>query len=99
MADWKEKKVLVLGLGKSGVAASSYLADRGATVCAIDSQSNADLERVSHDLESRGIEVRLEANALPDSAFDLAVVSPGVPLDAPLMQRLAERKKIGRAHV
>lgn len=92
MADWKEKKVLVLGLGKSGVAASSYLADRGATVCAIDSQSNADLERVSHDLESRGIEVRLGANALPDSAFDLAVVSPGVPLDAPLMQRLAERK-------
>jgi UDP-N-acetylmuramoylalanine--D-glutamate ligase len=92
MADWKEKKVLVLGLGKSGVAAASYLADRGATVCAIDSQSNADLERVSHDLESRGIEVRLEANALPDSAFDLAVVSPGVPLDAPLMQRVAERK-------
>jgi UDP-N-acetylmuramoylalanine--D-glutamate ligase len=92
MADWKEKKVLVLGLGKSGVAAASYLADRGATVCAIDSQSNADLERVSHDLESRGIEVRLGANALPDSAFDLAVVSPGVPLDAPLMQRLAERK-------
>ncbi|MDA0750456.1 MAG: UDP-N-acetylmuramoyl-L-alanine--D-glutamate ligase [Verrucomicrobia bacterium] len=92
MADWKEKKVLVLGLGKSGVAASSYLADRGATVCAIDSQSNADLERVSHDLESRGIEVRLGANALPDSAFDLAVVSPGVPLDAPLMQKMAERK-------
>lgn len=92
MADWKEKKVLVLGLGKSGVAAASYLAYRGATVCAIDSQSNADLERVSHDLESRGIEVRLGANILPDSAFDLAVVSPGVPLDAPLMQKMAERK-------
>jgi UDP-N-acetylmuramoylalanine--D-glutamate ligase len=34
----------------------------------------------------------LGANILPDSAFDLAVVSPGVPLDAPLMQKMAERK-------
>lgn len=92
MADWKKKKIVVLGLGKSGVAAASYLVERGAAVCAIDTQSNADLERVAQELASKGIEVTLEAKSLPDHAFDLAVVSPGVPLDVPLMRMVAERR-------
>jgi len=92
MADWKQKSILLVGLGKSGVAAASYLAGRGAAVCAIDSETNADLEQLARELASKEIQVSLAASSIPDQAFDQVVVSPGVALDSPLMQMVAERK-------
>jgi UDP-N-acetylmuramoylalanine--D-glutamate ligase len=76
----KGKKILVVGLGRSGVAAAEFLHARGAIVTANDAQAEERLAAAS-DLRGRGIEV--VAGAHPRGLFesaDLIVASPGVPL-------------------
>ena len=43
----KNKRVLVVGLGKSGIAAALFLRDKGARVTVSDARSMAALERKS----------------------------------------------------
>jgi len=72
----KGKKALVIGAGKSGMAAARFLVSRGADVVLNDS---ADLSERS-DLRSEGI--MLAGGGHPMSLFDgpdIVVVSPGVP--------------------
>jgi UDP-N-acetylmuramoylalanine--D-glutamate ligase len=80
------KKVVVLGLGISGISAANFCAARGAEVLASD---EADESRLSGLQEiASGIEIRV-GRALPDPAdFDLVVPSPGIP-----RERYAERAR------
>lgn len=87
-----DKKVLVLGLGLSGVAASELLSSRGAEVLALDSADNESLRADGERLRKQGVTVRLGAKGLPGGAFDLAVVSPGVPPNNALFSEVRERK-------
>jgi len=83
----KNKRVLVVGLGKSGVAAAFFLADRGAKVTVSDAKSEAQLEKQIPALLDRGI--ALETGTHNERTFrdqDLIVVSPGVPSDQPQLQ-------------
>src|SRR5215467_7254343 len=83
----KNKRVLVVGLGKSGVAAAFFLADRGAKVAVSDAKSEAQLEKQIPALLDRGIS--LETGTHNERTFrdqDLIVVSPGVPSDQPQLQ-------------
>ena len=91
MADWNNKKVIVVGLGKSGLAAVDFLASQQAKVWAIDSKSNAALLKSAKSLEAKGINVLLGQKSLPTEAFDLAVLSPGVAMNAPTTLELKER--------
>jgi UDP-N-acetylmuramoylalanine--D-glutamate ligase len=71
------KRVVVVGLGRSGVAAARLCRARGADVIATDS---APLERLSP--EARSLDARIVAGShagVPFNAVDLVVVSPGVP--------------------
>lgn len=82
--DVQGKRVLVVGLGKSGIAAARFLHERGARVIANDLRDLQALDDVARDLQSLGIELALGSHdsALFTSA-DCIVVSPGVPrLDA-----------------
>jgi UDP-N-acetylmuramoylalanine--D-glutamate ligase len=75
----KGKKILVVGLGRSGVAAAEFLHARGAIVTANDAQPEEKLAAAG--LRGRGVEV--VAGAHPRELFenaDLIVASPGVPL-------------------
>ncbi len=75
------QKILVVGLGKSGIAAAEFLAARGAVVTANDSQSVENIIAVARQLKEKNIEVI--AGSHPPALFenaDLIVVSPGVPL-------------------
>ena len=89
----KDKRVVVVGLGTSGIAACRVLAARGARVIATDAKSR---ERVSADvlaLQGQGIALVLGGHAgakLPQA--DLVVVSPGVPMFAELAE--AERRGV-----
>jgi UDP-N-acetylmuramoylalanine--D-glutamate ligase len=68
-------RVLVLGLGLSGVSAARFCAGRGARVVAADEAAAGP----DPGLEAAGVEVRRGA-PFPDPAdFDLVVPSPGVP--------------------
>ena len=91
MFELTDKKVLVIGLGLSGEAASRLLLRRKARVTAIDAADGAGLRAVAGRLEESGATVELGAKAAPAGLFDLAVVSPGVPLSSPLVRALAER--------
>src|SRR3981081_2490056 len=84
----KDKRVLVVGLGKSGVASALFLKSHGARVTVSDSKPEAELRNEILLLLEHGITV--ETGGHGDRTFrgqDLIVVSPGVPVDAPqLMQ-------------
>jgi UDP-N-acetylmuramoylalanine--D-glutamate ligase len=87
----KDKRVLVVGLGKSGVASALFLKDRGARVTVSDTKSPDQLRDEIPVLLDHGITV--ETGGHGERTFrgqDLIVVSPGVPVDAkPLVQARA----------
>jgi UDP-N-acetylmuramoylalanine--D-glutamate ligase len=77
MVELAERRVLVLGLGLSGVSAANFCAEQGARVVAADEGAPAAREGLP-DLDPR-VERRI-GGAFPDpSDFDLVVPSPGVP--------------------
>jgi UDP-N-acetylmuramoylalanine--D-glutamate ligase len=86
------KHVLVVGLGKSGMAAAELLRRRGAKVVAVDGADTAALQRDAAQLKALGVAVQLGAEETPAAQFDLAVVSPGVPWSNPILQELNYRK-------
>jgi len=80
----KGKKVLVVGLGKSGLAAALFLRQRGAHVTVSDMRSAAALAKEIPALLEHGIMVESGGHGLLTfRRQDLIVVSPGVPLDTP----------------
>jgi UDP-N-acetylmuramoylalanine--D-glutamate ligase len=88
----ENKHVLVLGLGKSGLAAAALLRRRGARVVAVDSANTPALQRDAASLKASGITVELGAEEAPAVHFDLAVVSPGVAWSNPILQEMNCRK-------
>jgi UDP-N-acetylmuramoylalanine--D-glutamate ligase len=80
----KGKKVLVVGLGKSGLAAALFLRRRGAQVTVSDVRSAEALAKDIPALLEEGINVEAGGHGLLTfRRQDLIVVSPGVPLDTP----------------
>ena len=80
----KDKRVLVVGLGKSGVASALFLKAHGARVTVSDTKSGDELHNEIPALLDQGITV--ETGGHGERTFrgqDLIVVSPGVPTDAP----------------
>jgi UDP-N-acetylmuramoylalanine--D-glutamate ligase len=82
------RRALVLGLARSGEAASLALARHGVDVVAVDRTETGALGR----LREAGVEVVVGAEdpALLDG-MDLMVKSPGVPRDAPLVEAARRR--------
>src|SRR5258708_2458821 len=79
----KEKRVLVVGLGRSGVASALFLKSQGARVTVSDAKSEDQLREEIPALLDLGIAV--ETGGHGERTFqnqDLIVVSPGVPVDA-----------------
>jgi UDP-N-acetylmuramoylalanine--D-glutamate ligase len=82
------KKILVVGLGKSGLAAAEFLSSRGAIVTANDAQPAEKIAPAINQLIEKNIEV--VAGSHPISLFensDLIVASPGVPLALECFQK------------
>src|ERR1700722_14997481 len=91
------KRVLVVGLGKSGVASALFLKAHGARVTVSDTKSGDDLRNEIPVLLDHGITV--ETGGHGERTFqgqDLIVVSPGVPIDAP---PLAQARSLGESVV
>lgn len=82
--DVKGKRVLVVGMGKSGIASALFLADQGARVAVSDTRSEEELHHEIPQLLDHGIGV--EAGYHGERTFkeqELIVISPGVPYDVP----------------
>src|SRR6267154_2624083 len=86
LMELNNKRVLVVGLGKSGVASALFLKAHGARVTVSDTKSGDELRNEIPALLDHGITV--ETGGHGERTFreqDLIVVSPGVPVDAPLL--------------
>jgi UDP-N-acetylmuramoylalanine--D-glutamate ligase len=80
----KGKKILVVGMARTGVATVKFLAPRGALVTATDTKPRAELETAVR--ETAGLPVTFHPGGHRREDFqeaDLIVVSPGVPMDIP----------------
>lgn len=78
--DVTNKRVLVVGLGKSGLAAVRLLAGRGANVIVNDLRDADALGPIADEARSYGAELALgHHDAALFSSVDQIVVSPGVP--------------------
>jgi UDP-N-acetylmuramoylalanine--D-glutamate ligase len=83
----KDKKVLVIGAAVTGVPVVKELSRLGAEIILNDSKKVDDLKSVIAEIEQ--LPIRLIAGGHPAElacGCDLVVVSPGVPLDIPLVQ-------------
>jgi UDP-N-acetylmuramoylalanine--D-glutamate ligase len=84
-------KILIVGLGRTGLSVARHLAARGEQVAVVDSRANPPgLETLSGELP----DVALFLGGFEPAAFeqaDLLVVSPGVSLDTPLIAEAIER--------
>jgi len=90
VSEFAGKRVLVVGLGVSGVAAARKLQELGADVRATDSsESPAVLERAAQ-LRTSGVEVETGGHELGKLDLDLAIVSPGIPPSAPIVRALQD---------
>jgi len=84
-----EKKVLVVGLGESGLAAAKWLVRQGSQVTVSEVRKKADFNKdVVADLLRSGVKLEFGGHRIKSFLeSDLIVVSPGISLDIrPLSQ-------------
>lgn len=88
--DWKDKKVLILGLSVSGKAAARYLAKEGANVYITEMREEKPEDKAQiEELNALGIKIEMGGHSEEFlSNLYLAVTSPSVPLDSDLYLRL-----------
>jgi UDP-N-acetylmuramoylalanine--D-glutamate ligase len=93
MFDLSGKKILVIGLARTGVATSLFCAKHGATVTAVDKRGDRELSEVAAQLRALGIKVVLGETPGEDVfQQELVIPSPGVPANGPLLQSIRLRK-------
>ncbi len=84
----KHKKILVVGLGKTGEQTAKFLLGKDAVVRVSDSSSIEKLGETAKELSKLGVEI--EAGAHSDETFlwaDTIVLSPGVPFSIPQVKK------------
>ena len=85
--DLKDKRILVCGLARSGLAAARLLVESGAAVTAYDAKEESQLSGDFDALRRAGCRFAFGGDpaALLENT-DLVVISPGIPWKAPLVQ-------------
>jgi len=85
--DLQGKRVLVVGLARTGVVASLFSAGYGATVTATDDRPESDFAEVAPRLRAAGVTLVLGAHT-PEIFLDqsLIVLSPGVPANLKVLE-------------
>lgn len=91
----KGKKIVVIGLARSGVPVAQFATERGAHVTITDVKTKTELEpfikllapfkKIKYDLGRHSIQTLI--------SHDLFVVSPGVPLTNPLLVQAQKKDK------
>jgi len=91
--DLAGKKVLVVGLARTGIATALFCAERGARVTATEARPELEIAETAAKLRSAGVTLELGGHR-PETFVqqDLIVPSPGVP---PMMPALAAARAIG----
>lgn len=88
--DLSGKKVLVVGLARSGMAAIRVLKKLGAEVTLSESKEKEDIKEIGF-LNENNVEIVGQDMSVFERDFDFVVKNPGVPYRSPMMQKLQER--------
>ncbi|MBO4894078.1 MAG: UDP-N-acetylmuramoyl-L-alanine--D-glutamate ligase [Clostridia bacterium] len=88
--DFSGRKVLVIGLARSGMAAIKVLKKLGAEVTLSESKSRDEIKEADA-LEALGVEIVNQDMSVFEGDYDLVVKNPGVPFRTPMIERLNER--------
>lgn len=96
MMEWKDKNVLVIGTGISGIAATDLLMEVGANVILFDANEAIDKEVVKGKLKkSEGVQIAVgELEKTDKEKVEYVVISPGVPIDNPFVNELRDAGKV-----
>lgn len=91
--EWFKRKVLILGLSKSGISAAKYLNERGADVFITELRqpSEADKETIK---ELNTLEIQVEMGGHSEEFINdayIAVTSPGIPPHSEIFKRVKEK--------
>ncbi len=82
------KQIAVFGLQRSGAAVAKLLDDLGAKVRVTDRKTEQELQSSLEALKDRSIEFILGRHSIRSiEQVDMVVVSPGVPLDIPILKK------------
>lgn len=90
---WIDKKVLILGLSKSGTAAAKYLSSKGADCYITESKPLQDKDKeLILSLEQEGIKIETGGHSeeFLNDAY-IAITSPGIPPKSEIFSRLKEK--------
>ena len=88
----KEQKFLIVGAGRSGIAAGKMLLTLGKEIMIYDGNTDLDTEAVKAQIGTEE-DILFILGAVQENDFDgveMCVVSPGVSLDTPVMKKVAE---------
>jgi UDP-N-acetylmuramoylalanine--D-glutamate ligase len=89
---WRGRRVLVVGLARSGTAVARLLQRCGALVCATDAATTDERREEARLLGAQGIGVTLgEASESLLDGVELVVKNPGIRYDAPLVAAASRR--------
>ena len=87
------RKCLVIGSGISGIGAASLLAKFGAEITLFDGNEKLNAEAIESKLP-QGVHAKCIVGELPKEVEDeteVLILSPGVPMDIPLVVRMKEK--------
>ena len=90
--DFKGKKVLIIGAGKSGIAAADLLSGEQADIILYDDKKINEEEvrgKLSKGFNGRIISEKLSDEECPNP--DYLILSPGVPIDSPMVLKYKEK--------
>lgn len=89
---YKDKNVLVLGLGKSGFAVSELLLKLGAKLT-LNDKADLDNNKKAQELKEKGVRViggHHPVDLLEKEKFDYFVKNPGIPYENPMVKKAME---------
>ncbi len=89
----KEKVFLIVGAGRSGIAAGKMLLSLNKTVVIYDGNTDLDTDEIKKKLETKE-DILFLLGVVDENDFDgidMCVVSPGVALDTPVMKAVIKK--------
>lgn len=91
LAEWRQKRLLILGLGVSNRPLARLLLEAGCRVTGCDRTDREKLDREVLDLEEQGLELRLGAGYLENLEADVVFRTPGMHPANPALEALRRR--------
>ncbi|MDY6866616.1 MAG: UDP-N-acetylmuramoyl-L-alanine--D-glutamate ligase [Chloroflexota bacterium] len=92
MSNWEDKRVLMIGAARQGIALSRFLAEHGAAVILNDHRPQESLKEAQEELSD--LDITWVTGEHPHGILDnvdLICLSGGIPLELPIVQEAIQR--------